>query len=215
MGKVKADGARSSATSGRWVSTNQRKRCVSWTLWTLGPLLAAAAIAFVGAPDAEAEAAALKRRKARSPMADDAFGTSIGLERTGIYTDNDTRGFSPFKAGNVRFDGIYFDPIGVPAGRIRESSAIRVGFGAEGFPFQAPTGIVDYRFRPFPSKPGLSLGLSRTAFNGTVGEVDIRLPIIADHLSLTGGGSVANQRYTDGTSFISAGIAATVPPPVM
>jgi len=74
MGKNKSDAPRSSATGGSWVSTKQRKRCVSWTLWTLGPLLAAAAIAFVGAPNAEAEAAALKRRKAaRSPMASDAF----------------------------------------------------------------------------------------------------------------------------------------------
>ena len=62
---------------------------------------------------------------------DDAFGTSVGLETTGIYTDSDTRGFSPLKAGNVRIDGIYYDPIGGSiSGRIRASTAIRVGFAA-------------------------------------------------------------------------------------
>ena len=37
--------------------------------------------------------------------ADDAFGSSVGLEQTGIYSDQDTRGFSPSKAGNARIDG--------------------------------------------------------------------------------------------------------------
>ncbi|RYG29819.1 MAG: TonB-dependent receptor, partial [Burkholderiales bacterium] len=39
--------------------------------------------------------------------ADDAFGTNVGLESTGIYTEYETRGFSPLDAGNVRIDGIY------------------------------------------------------------------------------------------------------------
>ena len=44
--------------------------------------------------------------------ADDAFGSSVGLEQTGIYSEQDTRGFSPSKAGNARIDGIYYDPVG-------------------------------------------------------------------------------------------------------
>ena len=43
--------------------------------------------------------------------ADDAFGISVGLESAGIYTDRDTRGFSPLDAGNARIDGIYYDPV--------------------------------------------------------------------------------------------------------
>ena len=62
---------------------------------------------------------------------DDAFGTNIGFESTGIYTEFDTRGFSPTKAGNVRIDGIYFDPVAITAGRLRDRTAIRVGFGPE------------------------------------------------------------------------------------
>ncbi len=153
---------------------------------------------------------ALAQRASENAVAtsDDGFGTAVGLETTGIYTDADTRGFSPLKAGNVRIDGVYYDPIGSSiSGRVRASTAIRVGFAAADQLFHAPTGIVDFRFRPFPHQAGLSLSVSRTGFSGFVNEVDVRLPIIADHLSLTGGGSVANQRYTDGTSFRSAGIA--------
>ena len=139
---------------------------------------------------------------------DDAFGTAVGLESTGIYTDSDTRGFSPLKAGNARIDGVYYDPIGGQlSGRIKASTAIRVGFAAADYPFHAPTGIVDFRFRTFPKAYGLSLGLNRTGYNGLVGEVDVRLPIIKDHLSLTGGAASAVQHFTDGTSSLSRGIA--------
>jgi iron complex outermembrane receptor protein len=155
------------------------------------------------------ESALLAQRTAENAvtMADDAFGTSIGLESTGIYTDNDTRGFSPFKAGNVRFDGIYFDPIGIPAGRIRESSAIRVGFGAEGFPFQAPTGIVDYKFRSFPTKLGASISYNRWPFGGYFIENDLRIPVVKDRLSITGGPALTWLRFTDGSYMRRAGAA--------
>ena len=43
--------------------------------------------------------------------ADDAFGNSVGLESTGIYSENNVRGFSPLDAGNARIDGNYFDPV--------------------------------------------------------------------------------------------------------
>lgn len=38
--------------------------------------------------------------------AEDAFGTNVGMESTGIYSEADARGFSPVKAGNVRVDGM-------------------------------------------------------------------------------------------------------------
>ena len=134
-------------------------------------------------------------------MSADAFGTSIGIESTGIYSDNDTRGFSPFKAGNVRFDGIYFDPIGQPAGRLRESTTIRVGFAAETYPFQAPTGIVDYRLRPFSTKGGLSISYTRWPFGGHFIENDARIPVIKDRLTITGGPTLSWLKNTDGSAF--------------
>jgi len=34
--------------------------------------------------------------------ADDAFGTRVGNENTGLYTQTSARGFNPQQAGNVR-----------------------------------------------------------------------------------------------------------------
>jgi len=137
--------------------------------------------------------------------ADDAFGSTVGSEQTGIYSENDARGFSPKKAGNVRIVGIYFDQVSNVTGRLKESTSIRVGFAAETYPFQAPTGIVDHKFRPFPSKAGASLSLSRAPFWGSVGELDFRLPVSTGRVALTGGISYADQRMTDGSESFSWG----------
>ena len=119
--------------------------------------------------------------------ADDAFGSTVGMETTGIYTEFDTRGFSPGMAGNVRLDGIYIDLVNVLAGRVRAGTAVRVGFSAEEYPFHAPTGIVDHKSRPFPEELGFSPAFNSTGFGGYIAESDFRLPVIAEHLSLTGG----------------------------
>ena len=129
---------------------------------------------------------------------DDAFGTNVGLESSGIYSEFDTRGFSPTKAGNVRIDGIYFDPVAITAGRLRERTAIRVGFAAEDYPFQAPTGIVDHKFRGFPTKFGVSLAWHQQAYGAFIAESDLRLPVIKDHLSITGGFAGSNLIQADG-----------------
>jgi iron complex outermembrane receptor protein len=137
--------------------------------------------------------------------ADDAFGTSVGLEQIGIYSEFDTRGFSPNKAGNVRIDGIYFDPVSNMSGRLRAGTSIRVGMAAEEFPFHAPTGIADYHFRPFPQELGMSVGLTRYPYWGYVADVDFRVPVIPGHLSLTGGLAFADSHQTDGSNSKSWG----------
>jgi iron complex outermembrane receptor protein len=131
--------------------------------------------------------------------ADDAFGSTVGMETTGIYTEFDTRGFSPGKAGNVRLDGIYIDLVNVLAGRVRAGTAVRVGFSAEEYPFHAPTGIVDHKSRPFPEELGFSPAFNSTGFGGYIAESDFRLPVIAEHLSLTGGTANAVSRQSDGS----------------
>ena len=138
--------------------------------------------------------------------ADDAFGTSVGTESTGIYSENDARGFSPKKAGNVRIDGIYFDQVSNVSGRLRASTSIRVGFASEEYPFHAPTGIVDMKFRPMPKELGTSLAINRTGFWGSIGEWDLRVPLIKDHVALTGGMAYADMRQTDGLNSLSWGI---------
>ena len=41
----------------------------------------------------------------------DAFGRSVGNEKSGLYTAEDVRGFNPVDAGNVRLEGLYFDQV--------------------------------------------------------------------------------------------------------
>ena len=138
--------------------------------------------------------------------ADDAFGTNVGLETTGIYTENDTRGFSPLKAGNSRIDGVYYDQVSVLSGRLRQSTAIRVGFAAEDYPFHAPTGIVDNRFRPWPPELGASIGLTAYPFGGHIVDLDLRVPLIENHLHFTGGVAKADTRLSSGQRTQSYGI---------
>ncbi|OYW13777.1 MAG: hypothetical protein B7Z50_06205 [Sphingomonadales bacterium 12-62-5] len=85
----------------------------------------------------------------------DAFGSTVGREVIGIYNQMNVRGFSPIAAGNVRIDGLYFDPVVPPSTRISRTTTIRVGLSALGSPFPAPTGLVDFGFRR-PGDPGLS-----------------------------------------------------------
>ena len=132
--------------------------------------------------------------------ADDAFGSSVGLESTGIYSEQDTRGFSPSKAGNARIDGVYYDPVGALSARLRNANVVRVGFAAEDYPFHAPTGIIEYRFRPFPKEFGSSLGYNFMAFGGYIRELDIRAPLIKDHLAYLGGAAQSDLRQSDGAS---------------
>ena len=49
---------------------------------------------------------------------DDAFGRTVGAERSGLYSTSDVRGFNPSEAGNVRIDGLYYDLINFVPGRI-------------------------------------------------------------------------------------------------
>jgi iron complex outermembrane receptor protein len=138
--------------------------------------------------------------------ADDAFGSSVGLEQTGIYSEQDTRGFSPSKAGNARIDGVYYDPIGALSARLRSSNAIRVGFSAEDYPFQAPTGIVEYRLKPFPGELGTSFGYNVMAYGGYIREWDLRVPLIKDKLAYVGGAAQSDLRQSDGASNAAFGI---------
>ena len=164
--------------------------------------LAASALALLAVPGA---AHAQRAGENAVNSADDAFGSAVGLETTGIYSEFDTRGFSPVKAGNVRVEGVYFDPVGVLSGRLRQSTAIRIGFAAEDYPFQAPTGIVDHKFRPFPEKSGTSLAANLMAYGGRILEWDLRLRNKAGSVALTGGLAAADNRFGDGAGMESWG----------
>src|SRR6185295_3010635 len=131
-------------------------------------------------------------------QAEDAFGYSVGRESLGIYDADNARGFSPTAAGNLRIDGLYFAPVvGLP-GLAVESQSIKVGLSAQGYPFAAPSGIVDMTLRRPSDKAGASVILSGDSYGTYGGELDASLPLAANvalGLGLNGG----RTHFADGT----------------
>jgi iron complex outermembrane recepter protein len=125
--------------------------------------------------------------------ADDAFGTSVGNETIGLYSIGEVRGFSPGAAGNIRIDGLYMGGIVIGNQRIQSGSNVRVGLTAQGYPFPAPTGIVELSLRPAGGEPALS-GVLYGGQNQLGIDLDGQLPV-TDTLSLAGG--VAFNRFID------------------
>ena len=133
-------------------------------------------------------------------QAEDGFGKSIGNDEIGIYSSFDVRGFSPTAAGNVRIDGLYFDQVWRLPARIRQSTTIRVGISAQGFPFPAPTGVVDYAFRKAGNDPALSVSSEINTYGAGTLELDATLPLIDDKLSLGGGVGLYHNEFPNGTN---------------
>lgn len=132
--------------------------------------------------------------------AEDAFGTSIGNEVIGLYSTSQVRGFSPVAAGNVRIAGVYLDRRGTITNRLVSGSTVRVGLSAQGYPFPAPTGIVDYRLRGVGERPLLSVVVAQQPYGGMALELDGQLPVIGDKLGVAAGASMARRTYADGTA---------------
>jgi iron complex outermembrane receptor protein len=178
----------------------QHKRSIA-----LAIQLAACVIAILAAPPAHAQRAG----ENAVTQADDAFGTSVGNERIGIYNENNVRGFSPIQAGNERIEGLYFDKVGDANDRIQASSRIRVGVAAQGFAFPAPTGIVDFSLRT----PGERASLSTFAEGNTWGTYNLQadgvMPI-AENLSLGGGVGTDHNLFPDGAANYESNIGLLV-----
>lgn len=118
--------------------------------------------------------------------AQDAFGTSVGNERVGLYSPFGARGFSPVQAGNVRINGMYFDYQADLNQRLVSGSNVRVGLTAQGYPFPAPTGVADFSLRLPGSEAVASTVIGIGPFGGPRLEVDAQLPL-TDTLGLAGG----------------------------
>ena len=131
-------------------------------------------------------------------QAEDAFGFSVGRESLGIYNAGNARGFSPVAAGNLRIDGLYFDQtFGLP-GTILDLTSIKVGLSAQGYPFAAPSGIVDQTLRHPGDKAGASVVANWDSW-GTYGlEVDGTLPV-SSTLSFGYGVNATHLSFPDGT----------------
>jgi iron complex outermembrane receptor protein len=146
--------------------------------------------------------------------AGDAFGTSIGRETIGLYNSSSVRGFSPTAAGNVRIDSLYFDQVWGLNPRLRRTTNIRVGPSALGFPFPAPTGIVDYGFRRPVDTAAMSVLGSLNQWGNAALEIDGNLPIKPGLLSVGLGGALFRDRYYNGTEagFYQGAIAVRYAP---
>jgi iron complex outermembrane receptor protein len=132
--------------------------------------------------------------------AEDAFGATIGTESIGLYSESQVRGFSPVTAGNVRLEALYFDRQGILPPRLVEGSTIRVGLSAQSYPFPAPTGIVDYRLQNAGNEGVLSIAAARNAYASPSLELDAKLPIVQNRLSVAAGVSYAHEEYLDGAN---------------
>lgn len=124
--------------------------------------------------------------------ADDAFGTSVGSERVGLYSASSARGFSPIQAGNVRIEGLYFDYQADLQERLVSGSTIRVGLSAQSYPFPAPTGIADFSLRKAGDEAVLSGVIGYGPFGGARVELDAQVPVTAT-LNVAAGVGVSSE----------------------
>jgi iron complex outermembrane recepter protein len=131
--------------------------------------------------------------------AEDAFGTSIGRESIGLYNAGNIRGFSPIAAGNARIEGLYFDQVWRLSSRISRSTTVRVGISSLGFPFPAPTGIVDYSFRTPGREASLGTAAGIDSYGSSFVEADAVVPLSGDRLSIGVGGGAIYESYYNGT----------------
>ncbi|MGH6786993.1 MAG: TonB-dependent receptor domain-containing protein [Novosphingobium sp.] len=138
----------------------------------------------------------------------DAFGRSVGSDRSGLYSSEDVRGFSPVEAGNARIEGLYFDQIDRLSPRIQQGTTVRVGVAALRYPFPAPTGLVDYDL----VKPDGSLSFAAEVSSGSSfapglgGSLEFKAPLDGVRLGLSGGvGGRRIERVEGGQAWVLNG----------
>lgn len=129
--------------------------------------------------------------------AQDAFGTSVGNERVGLYSPFGARGFSPVQAGNVRINGMYFDYQADLSQRLTSGNNVRVGLTAQGYPFPAPTGVADFSLRLPGSKAVASTVVGIGPFGGPRLEVDAQLPV-TETLGIAAGAGINQEELAAG-----------------
>ena len=141
--------------------------------------------------------------------AEDAFGTSVGNERVGLYSPFGARGFSPVQAGNVRINGMYIDYQADLVDRLIAGSNVRVGLTAQGYPFPAPTGVADFALRLPGSEAVASTVVGIGPFGGPRLEVDTQLPVTETFGVAAGVGVNQQEAYYGGEQrVLSAAVIA-------
>jgi iron complex outermembrane recepter protein len=75
-------------------------------------------------------------------------------------------------------------------------SSVHVGIGAQGFPFPAPTGVVDFDLRAPSDETSASVLLGLASYDQWYGELDFQAPLVEDVLSVgAGAGYSRNSSY--------------------
>jgi len=138
--------------------------------------------------------------------AEDGFGKSVGNETVGIYASGDVRGFSANDAGNARIEGLYFDRAGGITDVVIRGTTVRLGLTAFGYPFPAPTGIVDTDLRRAGEDRVVSVRVSSGEYLGPDLVVDAAIPM-TDRLGVNFGFGLFDDQYVSGASawFVSYG----------
>lgn len=120
--------------------------------------------------------------------AEDAFGTRVGNESSGLYDPRNARGFDPQQAGNIRLEGMYFDQQATFGPRLQRSSSMRIGLSAQSYPFPAPTGIADISLiLPGDKRVISAVAQYQTPSGSRSTALDINTPLIDGKLGLAGG----------------------------
>ena len=160
-------------------------------------------LAIIGAPGGPAFADRADQNA--TTAAEDAFGTTVGSQTIGLYSQIDARGFNPQQAGNLRIEGLYFDQETWIAGdcMVRDSS-MRVGIAAQSYSFPSPTGIADLKLHTPGDKPSLSGVFVRGAYQETNVLVEGERPV-SDSLSV-GACVMATENYLGDTATRTSGV---------
>jgi iron complex outermembrane receptor protein len=129
----------------------------------------------------------------------DAFGTTIGTQTVGLYTQNDARGFNPQQAGNLRIEGLYFDQQTFAANpcMVRETT-MRIGIATQTYSFPSPTGIADFSLRTPTEGLAFSGSVSRGPFNGDSVQLEEQFPIASSLLGADVCGGYLSDSIPDG-----------------
>ncbi len=129
----------------------------------------------------------------------DAFGRSVGSEKTGLYNSEDVRGFNPVDAGNMRLEGLYFDQVERISSRLADGNTIRVGAAALRYPFPAPTGLVDYNLTQPRKDTSYSINAELGSSNaiGPGGSFEFKQPLTGT-FGLSGGVGFRNATRFEG-----------------
>jgi iron complex outermembrane receptor protein len=144
-------------------------------------------------------------------QSNDAFGRSVGNDRSGLYSSDEVRGFNPVDAGNVRLKGLYIDVVDKIPTRLVDGNTIRVGIAAQRYPFPAPTGLVDFDINEPSDYASQSLQVDNGSNNSTGlgGNLEASLPMVDHTAALFLGVAMRNARRPEGGTHKARGLAAS------